>query len=43
MSDARQVFGVLSFVVILVAETIMVCGGAGAGYQILYFQVLFSG
>ncbi|CAL8470603.1 g10145 [Coccomyxa elongata] len=39
MSDARQVFSVLSFVVILVAETIMVCGGAGAGYQILYFQI----
>lgn len=38
----RDVFSVASFVVLLVAETVMVCGGAGAGYQVLYFQVTFQ-
>jgi hypothetical protein len=38
-TDAVKVFRVPSFVLILFAEIIMVVGGSGAGYQIMYFQV----
>ena len=37
--DCRKIFAVPSFVIILVAEIIMVIGGSGAGYQIMYFEV----
>ncbi len=37
--DCRKIFVVPSFVIILVAEIIMVIGGSGAGYQIMYFEV----
>lgn len=39
VTDAVKVFRVPSFVLILLAEVVMVVGGAGAGYQIMYFQV----
>ncbi len=35
----HRIFAVPSFVIILVAEIIMVIGGSGAGYQIMYFEV----
>ena len=41
--DCRKIFAVPSFVIILVAEIIMVIGGSGAGYQIMYFEVGYSG
>ena len=41
--DCRKIFVVPSFVIILVAEIIMVIGGSGAGYQIMYFEVGCSG
>ena len=37
--DCRKIFVVPSFVIILIAEIIMVVGGSGAGYQIMYFEV----
>ena len=37
--DCRKIFVVPSFVIILIAEIIMVVGGSGAGYQIIYFEV----
>ena len=37
--DCRKIFVVPSFVIILVAEIIMVIGGSGAGYQVMYFEV----
>ncbi|KAK9846327.1 hypothetical protein WJX81_001569 [Elliptochloris bilobata] len=37
--DAWVVFRVPTFVIVLAAEIVMVVGGAGAGYQILYFRL----
>ena len=38
--DSYRVFRVPTFVLLLLGEIVMVVGGSGAGFQVVYFQVL---
>jgi hypothetical protein len=38
-ADSYRVFRVPTFVLLLLAEIVMVVGGSGAGFQVMYFQV----